>query len=123
MKRDKIIYWISTGLVAAAMSMSAFMYLSRNPEMMKSFESIQLPFYMVGILGVAKLLGALVLILPVWDRVKEWSYAGFAFVFIGAVWTHIATNTAWIAPLIFLVILGVSYYFRMRLTTERSTAK
>ena len=35
MKRDKIIYWTATGLVAAGMGMSAFMYLSSNPELLK----------------------------------------------------------------------------------------
>jgi uncharacterized membrane protein YecN with MAPEG domain len=115
MKRDKIIYWIATGLVAAGMGMSAFMYLSNNPELMKSFEAIGLPPYMVAILGVAKLLGAIVLLAPVWDRLKEWAYAGFSFTFIGAVWVHIATGTPWVAPFIALLILGVSYGFRLKL--------
>jgi len=115
MKRDKIIYWTATGLLAAGMGMSAFMYLSRNSELMKSFETIGLPVYMVSILGVAKLLGAVALLAPVWDRLKEWAYAGFSFTFIGAVWIHIATGTSWVAPLIALLILAVSYGFRLKL--------
>lgn len=115
MKRDKIIYWVATGLVAAGMGMSAFMYLSKNPDLMKSFEAIGLPPYMVAILGVAKLLGAIVLLAPVWDRLKEWAYAGFAFTFIGATWIHLATGTPWMAPLIALAVLLVSYGFRLRL--------
>jgi hypothetical protein len=115
MKRDKIIYWISTGLVAAAMLLSAFMYLTGNPELLRNFQLLDLPLYLVGMLGMAKLLGAVVLVVPVWNQLKEWSYAGFAFVFIGAVWTHVATGTPWIAPLIFLLILAVSYFFRSRI--------
>lgn len=114
MKRDKIIYWTATGLVAAGMGMSAFMYLSSNPELLKNFETIGLPKYMIAILGVAKLLGAIVLLAPVWDRLKEWAYAGFAFTFIGAVWIHIVTGTPWIAPFIALLILAVSYGFRLK---------
>jgi uncharacterized membrane protein YphA (DoxX/SURF4 family) len=117
MKRDKIIYWVATGLVAAGMGMSAFMYLSNNPDLMKSFDAIGIPKYMVAILGVAKLLGAIVLLAPVWDRLKEWAYAGFTFTFIGATWIHLATGTPWIAPMIALLILAVSYGFKLRLKT------
>jgi hypothetical protein len=117
MKRDKIIYWISTGLVAGPMLMSAVMYLTRNPALLENFKMIALPLYLVTLLGVAKLGGALVLVAPVPDKLKEWAYAGFAFTFLGATWTHIATGTPWFAPFVFLVVLGVSYVFWLRLKT------
>jgi uncharacterized membrane protein YphA (DoxX/SURF4 family) len=117
MKRDKIIYWVATGLVAAGMLLSAYMYLTKNPDLVKSFESIGFPIYFVSILGVAKLLGAIALVAPLGTRLKEWAYAGFIFVFIGAVWVHIETGTPWIAPFMFLVVLGVSYLFWIRLKT------
>jgi len=115
MKRDRIIYWIATGLVSAAMLLSAFMYLSKNEELMKSFQSIGLPVYLVMLLGIAKLIGALLLIAPVARRFKEWAYAGFLFTFGGAIWTHVATSTPWVAPLLFLIVLGVSYIFWNRM--------
>src|ERR1043165_2449601 len=65
MKRDKIIYWITTGIVAAMMFLSAYMYLTQNPELVKNFQSIGFPLFFVTILGVAKLLGAIVLVAPV----------------------------------------------------------
>ena len=115
MKRDKVIYWIATGLISAMMLMSAFMYLTRNPELMSSFRSAGYPDYFVMLLGAAKLVGAIALLAPFWDKVKEWAYAGFAFTFIGAVWTHLSTNTPWIAPVIALLLLAASYWFRSRL--------
>ena len=114
MKRDKVVYWIATGLLSAGMLMSAFMYLTKSPELMKSFQSAGYPEYFVTILGTAKLLGAIVLLVPVWSGLKEWAYAGFTFTFIGAVWTHLATSTSWIAPFIALLILMISYLFRVR---------
>ena len=119
MKKDKIIYWASTGIVAAAMALSAVMYLTRNPELMHNFEALGIPLYLVGLLGVAKLLGSIALIGPV-EKLKEWAYAGFGFVFIGATWTHLATGTPWIAPAIFFGILTTSYIFRLRVRTEVS---
>jgi hypothetical protein len=119
MKRDKIIYWIATGLVAAGMAMSAYMYLSKNPELVSGFQTLGFPLYFVTILGVAKLLGAIVLVAPAGTRLKEWAYAGFLFTFIGAVWVHLETGTAFAGPLVFLIILAVSYVFwnRMKLKT------
>lgn len=115
MKRDKIIYWAATGLIAAGMLFSAILYLSKSPEMMNNFIQLGIPEYLVAILGTAKLLGALVLVAPVWKKLKEWAYAGFAFTFIGAVWVHLATGTPWVAPAVALFILMVSYGFRYRL--------
>jgi uncharacterized membrane protein YphA (DoxX/SURF4 family) len=125
MTRDKIIYWATTGLVAAGMAMSAFMYLSNNPEMMGNFQALGIPAYLVIVLGVAKGLGAIALLAPVWARLKEWAYAGFTFTFLGAVWTHIATGTPWVAPFVALLILSVSYVFWLRLknSTEKSPSR
>lgn len=111
MKTDKTIYWITTGAMSAAMLFSAFMYLSRNVELLKGFESMGLPLYLVTLLGIAKLIGAVLLIAPVSQRFKEWAYAGFLFNFGGAIWVHVATATPWIAPLVFLVLLSVSYLY------------
>lgn len=120
MKRDKIIYWIATGLVSAGMLLSSGMYLTKNPELMGGFTALGIPLYFVLLLGVAKLLGAIVLLAPVWSDLKEWAYAGFSFMFIGAAWVHIATSTPWITPLIFLAILSVSYLFRKRMQQSKA---
>jgi hypothetical protein len=116
MKRDKIIYWISTGFLASGMLMSAAMYLTRNSELMNSFSALHIPLYFVALLGVAKLLGAIALLAPLGSHVKEWAYAGFGFTFVGAIWTHVATGTPWIAPLVFLAILSISYVFWLRIS-------
>jgi hypothetical protein len=114
MKRDKIVYWITTGTVAAMMFLSAYMYLTHNPELVSGFKALGFPLYFVTILGVAKLLGAIVLVAPAGRILKEWAYAGFIFIFIGATWTHLVTRTPFIMPLILLGILGVSYWFWTR---------
>ncbi len=111
MKRDKIIYWITTGLFSAMMLMSGVMYLTRNEQVVQGFKTAGFPDYLIVFLGTAKLLGALALIIPmVWKKVKEWAYAGFLFNLLGAAWVHISTNTSPVSPLIFLVVLGISYW-------------
>lgn len=120
MKKNKIIYWSLTGLVSLGFLMSSFMYLGKSAELMENFAKIGFPVYFVSILGLAKLLGAIALVNPWFPKLKEWAYAGFTFVLLGAVWTHLATSTPFAAPLVFLVLLGASYFFYQRITVKES---
>jgi hypothetical protein len=115
MKKDKIIYWISTGIISAMMLFSAFMYLSKSPELLAGFKILGYPLYFIMLLGTAKLLAAIALVVPGFQKIKEWAYAGLTFTFIGAIWSHFSTETSFVAPLVILVILGISYWFRSRL--------
>jgi hypothetical protein len=114
MKRNKILYWTITGLVSAGFLMSSMMYLTKNPELMNNFSQLGFPVIFVNILGVAKLLGALALVNPWSAKLREWAYAGFTFTLIGATWVHIATGTPLIAPIVFLLLLGISYYMQQK---------
>ena len=113
-KATNILYWITTGFISVMFLFSAYMYLSQNPELMKGFAMMGYPAYFVTILGTAKLLGALAIVNPWSAKLREWAYAGFTFNLIGATWTHIATGTPFISPLVFLLVLAASYYFHTR---------
>jgi hypothetical protein len=94
------------------------MYLTKAPDLIQSFQQIGFPIYFVTMLGIFKLLGSLALLNPWFDSLKEWAYAGFAFTLIGATWTHIATGTPFIMPIVILGVLGVSYFFKQKLQTK-----
>ncbi len=119
MKRDRILYWTTTGLVSLAFLASSMMYLSQNPELMKSFGQLGYPVYFVMLLGVAKFAGALALLNPWSAKLREWAYAGFTFTLVGATWTHISTHTPFISPLIFLALISASYFFHQRVNAYR----
>ncbi|UZR95265.1 DoxX family protein [Chondrinema litorale] len=112
MNAKKITYWISTGIVTLMMLFSAFMYLS-SEEMVANFQHLGFPQYFRVELAIAKFIGAAILIIPMIPaKFKEWAYAGFAIVFISAATAHIASGdgiAGGIAPIIFLIILIVSY--------------
>lgn len=115
MKTTNILYWVFTGLVTLGMALSSIMYLTGNPEIVKGFQTLGLPGYFIPFLGVAKLLGAIALIAPIKkETLKEWAYAGFTFTFVGALWFHVSTQTPFAGPLVFLIVLGASYWFRLR---------
>lgn len=115
MNKNKIIYWATTAIISAMMVFSAYGYFS-NPDMKVAFVHLGFPDYFRIELGVLKVLGALVLILPqVSDKIKSFAYFGFALTFVSAFIAHLASGdpmSVATTPIIFLVILGVSYYYQ-----------
>jgi hypothetical protein len=66
-------------------------------------------------LGVWKLLGAIVVVIPRFPRLKEWAYAGFFFNLTSAAATRaFAGDSAGdiIAPLVFLALVVASWALR-----------
>ena len=110
----KIAYWVSTGLVAALSIFAGYAYLSGNPQVVGGFAHVGYPQQLRIILGIAKPLGAIALVVPGLAKLKEWAYAGFAFAWISAFVAHNLAKdgpTAF-SPLVLLLILIISYLTR-----------
>ena len=110
----KVIYWVTTALIAVAGLMSAFAYLSGVPQAVEGFARVGYPQQLRILLGIAKPLGAIALLIPGAPTLKEWAYAGFTFAWIAAIPAHYLAGehgTA-IEPLVLLLILFVSYFTR-----------
>ena len=118
MKKDKIIYWTTTGLVSAMMLFSAYSYLT-NETMKIGFVHLGFPGYFRIELAIAKIFGALVLILPMLHaKVKEFAYFGFAITFVSAFISHLSSGDPMkiaVSPVVFLAILAVSYLYFQKL--------
>lgn len=123
MKRNKLIYWISTGLLSVMMVFSGVAYFT-DPKAIEGFQNLGFPSYFRIELGIAKILGAIVLIAPfIPALLKNFTYAGFAIVFASAFITHLAIGDPFstaAAPLIFLAVSGVSFYFFHKLQSGSS---
>ena len=118
MKRDKIIYWIATGIVAGVMSWSAYNF-SLNEEMKSAFAHLGLPNWFRIELTIAKALGVLALVIPtVPPRIKEFAYFGFAITLISAAVAHLSSGDSVlleVGHLTFFVSLVVSYLYYHKL--------
>lgn len=117
MKRDKIIYWIATSIVALGGFIAGIIYMM-NPTVAERFAHLGFPNYFRIELAAAKIIGALILILPmVSNRIKEWSHSGFTIVFVSAAIAHIAVDsiTEAISPIIQLFLLVISYVYFTKL--------
>ena len=114
MKKNKIIYWTSTSIISAMMLFSAFGYFT-NEDMKNGFIHLGFPSYFRIELGIAKIIGALALLIPMIPlKLKEYAYAGFYLVFISAIIAHLASGDAVsvvITPIVMLGILSVSYMY------------
>jgi hypothetical protein len=120
MQKDKLIYWITTGLVSALVLFSAFSYFT-NPAMAEGFRHLGFPDYFRIELGVAKFLAIAVILLPMAPaRFKEWAYAGLGIVFISAAIAHGVVDgpDKSVVALVALAILGVSYVYYHKLRGE-----
>lgn len=111
---SRIVYWITTGLVVALSVFAGFTYLSGSAQAVEGFAHVGYPQQLRVILGVAKLLGAVALLIPGFATLKEWAYAGFTFAWISAFFAHYLAHDGGRAfmPLVLLVLLAISYWTR-----------
>ena len=122
MKRDKIIYWLSTTIIALGGLIAGIIYLT-SPIIAERFKHLGFPDYFRIELATAKIIAAFVIILPIVpNRIKEWCYAGFAIVFFSAVIAHLVVDGTLeaISPLIQLLLLVISYVYFSKLKDYKS---
>ena len=114
-RRNTIIYWTSTILLALGMLSGGLAQLFRVKESVDGIVHIGYPAYFVSLLGMWKIAGVIVLLSPRLPLLKEWAYAGFFFAMTGAVISHLAAGnhfTEFLAPLVFTLLIVISWYYR-----------
>lgn len=115
MKRNKIIFYIATGLLTALMLFSAGMYFFNHEEVAKMFTNFGYPTYIIYPYAIAKLLGLFAIWNPNFKAIKEWAYAGFFFAFVLAFFAHYMIGDGeQMGALMALVLLVVSYIFNKK---------
>ena len=89
------------------------MIFSSWSSILKNEDSVKLihgmlgyPDYFIPFTGWAKLIGAVVLLLPGYGRIKEWAYAGLFFDLIAAVYSGIAVSKTF-DPMIFSMLIWI----------------
>ncbi len=114
-KRNRIIYWATTGLLAFGMAAQGVAQLLHTKGYADILAHLGYPLYLLTILGIWKLLGVIAILAPKTPLLKEWAYAGFFFVMSGAFFSHLASGdpVSEMAPaLVLLSLIVTSWYFR-----------
>src|SRR5262245_44152948 len=83
-----IAYWVTTILGPASFVIGGTLFLSQGAEQVATLAQLGYPPYLLYILGLGKILGAVVIVVPGLPRLKEWAYAGFFFDLSGAAASH-----------------------------------
>lgn len=124
MKNTKIIYWIFTVLFSIAMLSASIPYILSTAQTLAMVrDHLGYPGYIIPFMGVAKLLGVIVILIPGFPRLKEWAYAGFAIDLFGATYSIIAVGEPinhWGFMSIFIAVGAVSYiYYHKNLRNQK----
>ena len=89
-------YWTATSIVAFELVIGGVTEVVHGREVLvvgdpvvQVITQLGYPVYLLTILGVWKLLGAIALLIPRFPRLKEWAYAGIFFNVTGAAASHI----------------------------------
>jgi hypothetical protein len=115
MKIKPIAYWIATLIFVSETVVGAFWDILKVPSSRDVIIHLGYPEYLLLILGIWKLLAAVVLLMPRFPLFKEWAYAGIFFEFSGAIASHIAKGdgfSAWSVAAIFILIEIISWVLR-----------
>jgi hypothetical protein len=113
MKATRFTYWITTIFLFLTQGIMPILTVN-SPESQDAMAQLGYPYYFPLMLAVFKLIGGILLVIPVIPaRIKEWAYAGFAFDFVAALvslWVTAGFSSVILFPVIALVILMVSYF-------------
>jgi hypothetical protein len=127
MRKDKLVYWMSTGIVCAVMVFSIINFVFNDhfpfPNGKEgAFVHLGFPAYFKVELTIAKILGVLALLIPsVPRKIRHFAYFGFAITLVSAAIAHYSRGDAGLSvlfvidPLIFLAILIVSYGYFLKI--------
>jgi hypothetical protein len=109
-----IAYWLVTGFLAFELAYGSTWDLRQIPYVREVMTQLGYPAYILLIIGVWKLPGAVVLLIPGTPRLKEWAYAGTFFIFSSAFVSHLAVGdvkgSIW--PAIFGSLTVASWFLR-----------
>lgn len=112
-KAAKIAYWTFTILMIILMLFSAVSGFTKNPDGEAMMQHIGYPMSVLRLLGVAKILGVIAILVPGYPRLKEWAYAGFVFDLTGALHAGLAVGdplVQWSFVLFGLILIFGSYF-------------
>jgi uncharacterized membrane protein YphA (DoxX/SURF4 family) len=120
MKSKRTAYWVLTLLVllpAAGSGIPEF-FAGGPVATVQSLHTLGYPLYLMKITGLAKIFGAVAILTGRIDRLVEWAYAGFTFLFLGATASHLLAGDTTHAPIpffMFALLMG-SYFLRQKST-------
>ncbi len=121
-KRNKIIYWVSTGLLSLMMLMSATMYLFNTAQVSEVFVQLGYNSRIIIPLAFLKILGVTAILTNKSKVLKEWAYFGFSVDFLLAIEGHLSVRDGeHFGAIMALFLLIISYSYNRLVHQEANT--
>src|SRR3954464_11482886 len=122
MNTKTLAYWVATTLIALETFVGGITDLAHGgtmlvagPSVVRIVTNLGYPAYILKILGVWKLPGAAVIVVPGLPRLKEWAYAGVFFELTGAAASfvlHGEITSDLVSPVILAALTMISWALR-----------
>jgi hypothetical protein len=124
-----ITYWIITSLLVFELLLGALwdFDLVNKSFVRNVLTHLGYPIYFGVLLGVCKIVAAIVILVPGLPLLKEWAYAGMTFIFAGAVVSHMVMEdgfNTWVWALLYGIVTLISWALRppsRKIADERLT--
>lgn len=119
-KGNRIVFWITTGLLSFMMVMSAIRYLIDYEAVSKAFIDLGYNTRIIIPLAILKILGVVAILTNKSKLLKEWAYFGFLIDYILALEAHLSIKDGqhW-GAVIALILWLVSYTFGKRVFADQ----
>ena len=108
-------YWLTTVIVAGEMLAGGVWDLTRNDFVSGVMTHLGYPLYVLTLIGIWKIPGAIVLLAPKTPRLKEWAVAGCVFNYVGAAGSHAFVGDEFgsvVGPAVFTLLVLASWALR-----------
>lgn len=110
-----VAFWVVTGLLCFGMLLGGTAQLLRARFNVDGIIHLGYPEYVLSILGTWKILAVIVVLMPGYQLVKEWAYAGLFFLLSGGVVSHFFSGDGVLGALpvfVFMCLTIASWYLR-----------
>ena len=117
-KTKEILFWITTIVIAIAYFVTGLGNLLPFAHIAQDMAHLGYPDYFLKILGVWKILAAIVIVIPGIRRIKEWAFAGMMLDLSGAAFSRYFSGDAWptiVIPVGISILVAVNYVIRLTL--------
>ncbi len=104
----RIVFWIATLAVAAELAVGGVWDLLRVDYVRDVVEHLGYPTYLLTIMGLWKVPGAVVLLVRRFPRLTEWVYAGAVINYASAIASHVIVGDGFGAIIAPAVLLGLA---------------
>jgi len=112
MDKQRLFYWISTGIMCAIFLFSACMYFCKFEIISGFYQLLGFPIWMIYPLAGLKILGVIAILTKASPLLKEWAYAGFFFDSLAAFSAHqVAGDGGSLMAAIAILAIIASRYF------------